>query len=212
MNKDKHRVQLYGEVFTPEREVKAMLDLVHDETQRIDSRFLEPACGNGNFLNEVLLRKLTVVEQRYSKNQYDFEKNAFLAVTSVYGIDILYDNIQECRDRLRKIVTNAYCRIFPNSTNDKFFDCISFVLSKNILWGDALTLLDENSKEPIMFTEWSFTRGGSVKRTEYTLCNLIGYEPYEGDSLFSDLGEEAFIPQPMKTHKTVPFMDLACEI
>lgn len=98
--KSKQRVADHGEVFTSEREVNAMLDLVKHETERIDSRFLEPACGNGNFLAEILRRKLAVVRQRYSKNAPDYEKFAVVAITSLYGIDILQDNINECRERL----------------------------------------------------------------------------------------------------------------
>ena len=94
--KSKTRVRDKGEVFTNEREVNAMLDLVKQETERIDSRFLEPACGKGAFLTEILKRKLKVVRDRYSKSQIEYERYAFLAVTSIYGIDILQDNVTDC--------------------------------------------------------------------------------------------------------------------
>ena len=106
--KSKKRVRDHGEVFTAEREVKAMCDLVKDETQRIDSRFLEPACGDGNFLAEILKRKLAVVRKKYGKRAADYEKNAVLAVSSVYGIDILADNVQACRARLDGIWEKEY--------------------------------------------------------------------------------------------------------
>lgn len=104
----KQRVIDHGEVFTAEREVNAMLDLVKHETERIESRFLEPACGTGNFLIEILKRKLTVVEQRYSKNQLEYERYAILAISSIYGIDILEDNAAKCRKRLFKIFDEKY--------------------------------------------------------------------------------------------------------
>ena len=101
--KSKKRVADHGEVFTSEREVNAMLDLVKNETERIDSRFLEPACGNGNFLAEILNRKLNVVDLRYIKNQKEWEKYAIIGITSIYGVDIMEDNTIECRARLLKI-------------------------------------------------------------------------------------------------------------
>lgn len=105
--RSKKRVTDHGEVFTNDREVNAMLDLVKHETERIDARFLEPACGNGNFLAEVLRRKLNVVEQRYSKSQIEWERYAVIAVSSIYGVDILEDNAQECRERLFNDEGNA---------------------------------------------------------------------------------------------------------
>src|SRR5262245_14606222 len=99
----KKRVTVHGEVLTAKREINAMLDLVKQETDRIESRFLEPACGNGNFLTVVLERKLNVVEKRYRKSQLDFERYAVLAVSSIYGIDILPDNVRACRQRLFEI-------------------------------------------------------------------------------------------------------------
>ena len=96
----KKRVSDHGEVYTRKREVNAMLDLVKQETERIESRFLEPACGTGNFLSEILERKLHIVELRYGKNQLDYERYAVLAISSIYGIDILEDNVLECRKRL----------------------------------------------------------------------------------------------------------------
>ncbi|WP_293693396.1 hypothetical protein [uncultured Phascolarctobacterium sp.] len=101
--KSKERVANHGEVFTAEREVKAMCDLVKTETERIESRFLEPACGTGNFLAEVLSRKLAVVKNRYGKSPFDYERYSVLAMTSLYGVDILADNAQECRERLYDI-------------------------------------------------------------------------------------------------------------
>ena len=115
--KSKQRVSDHGEVFTAQREVSAMLDLVKQETERIDSRFLEPACGTGNFLVEILKRKLTVVENRYSKNQLDYERYSIIALTSIYGVDILEDNVQTCRDRLLGIFTHHYLNNYKKEIN-----------------------------------------------------------------------------------------------
>ena len=108
----KQRVSDHGEVLTGQREVNAMLDLVKQETERIDSRFLEPACGDGNFLTAILERKLAVVEKRYGKSQLDFERYAVLAVSSIYGIDILPDNVRDCRRRLFEMFDANYTRLF----------------------------------------------------------------------------------------------------
>ena len=208
--KSKDRVSEFGEVFTSEREVNAMLNLVEAETQRIDSKFLEPACGDGNFLIEVLNRKIKIVRERYAKNKLEYERYAFLSVSSIYGIDILFDNVLECRDRLASFVEQSYLKEFKR-INDRFIKSIRFVLSRNILHGDALTLMQTNSKNPIVFSEWCFVSGSKVKRTEYTLANLLAYQPFEGDSLFSDLGEEAFIPHPLRTFRVEHFLEICNE-
>lgn len=138
--KSKQRVADHGEVFTAEREVKAMCDLVKQETERIESRFLEPACGNGNFLAEVLSRKLVVVRSRYGKSPADYEKYSVLAVTSIYGVELLPDNAAECRARLFGLWNEAYTANNRQAANDQCREAVRFILEKNILCGDALTL------------------------------------------------------------------------
>src|SRR5438874_2856770 len=136
----KKRVADHGEVLTGHREVNAMLDLVRQETERIDSRFLEPACGDGNFLSAILERKLAVVEKRYGKSQLDFERYAVLAVSSIYGIDILPDNVRNCRQRLFDIFDAVYTGRFRRTVKDKCREAVRFILDRNIIWGDALKL------------------------------------------------------------------------
>ena len=138
--KSRERVTDHGEVFTAEREVNAMLDLVKQETERIDSRFLEPACGDGNFLAEILRRKLNVVDSRYRKSAPDYEKYAVLAVTSIYGVDLLQDNVDECRERLFAIWNEAYTAHCKQECTEECMDAVRFILSRNILCGNALTL------------------------------------------------------------------------
>lgn len=176
--KSKARVRERGEVFTNEREVKAMCDLVKDETERIDSRFLEPACGDGNFLAEILTRKLNTVKRKYKKSTLDYEKNSVLAVSSVYGVDILQDNVLACRDRLFKIWNKEYKFVCKRDCNDMARDAVTFILSKNIVCGNALTLkcVDENGNEtdePIVFSEWAFITGFQMQRQDYTFAHLL---------------------------------------
>lgn len=176
--KSKERVREHGEVFTAEREVKAMCDLVKEETERIDSRFLEPACGDGNFLVEILARKLEVVKRKYRKSTLDYEKNAVLAISSVYGVDIMQDNVIACRDRLFKLWDKQYKAVCKKNTNDQTSEAVKFILSKNIVCGNALTLnkVDENGNdinEPIVFSEWAFITGFQMQRQDYTFAHLL---------------------------------------
>ena len=181
--KTRERVRNHGEVFTAEREVKAMCDLVKDETERIDSRFLEPACGDGNFLAEILERKLNVVKKRYSKSKTDYEKNAFIAISSLYGVDILIDNVFKCRDRLLNILLSQYKKIYKTSLDDELLKSIQFLLSRNIVLGNALSMLcvDEkgiDTNEPIIFSEWSFVNE-LVKRRDFRFDVLLKENPDE---------------------------------
>ena len=152
--KSKKRVADHGEVFTAEREVNAMLNLVKQETERIESRFLEPACGDGNFLARILERKLKIVSNRYSKSQIEWERYGILAISSIYGIDILRDNIDECRNRLFNIFNSEYKLLFKDSMKEACLLSAEHILNLNILWGDALTLkTPEEHPTPIVFAE-----------------------------------------------------------
>ena len=173
--KSKRRVADHGEVFTAEREVNAMLDLVKRETERIDSRFLEPACGNGNFLAEILRRKLAVVKSRYGKNAADYERYAVVAVTSIYGVEILQDNVQECRERLYGIWNKEYTKQCKAEANDEARAAARFILEKNILCGDALTL-EQADGTAIIFAEWSAVNGEFIKRRDFELSHMLHAE------------------------------------
>jgi len=209
--KSKHRVAQYGEVLTAPREVNAMLDLVKQETERIESRFLEPACGTGNFLIEILRRKLEVVEKRYAKSQVEFERYAVLAVSSIYGIDILEDNVQQCRHRLYGVFDyDVYSRLYGSKTKNKCREAVRFILDRNIVWGDALTLktAGENSSF-IVFSEWAAVGGRMLKRRDFTFRELLQHESLRELPLFSDLGEDVFIPTPEKEYPPCHFMEIA---
>ena len=213
--KSRKRVVDHGEVFTNEREVKAMCDLVNDETQRIDSRFLEPACGDGNFLAEILDRKLAVVKKKYRRSVMDFEKNSLLAVSSLYGVDIMMDNVIACRERLFKIWDKQYKAVCKKECSEDMRDSIRFILSKNIVCGNALTLheVDENgndTEDPILFSEWGFVTGPQLSRSEYTFDEILkqNENPKQDtnvqESLFdadSNNGEGKFIYRSVMNYK-----------
>ena len=218
--KSKERVADHGEVFTNEREVNAMLDMVGGECERIDSRFLEPACGDGNFLAEVLRRKLAVVRKRSGTSPIDYERHAFVAVSSLYGVELLADNAAACRKRLFEQFSREYAKVTKNRINIAFLDAIRTVIDMNILCGNALSmrLVDENQEdtdEPIIFSEWSLAMGGKVKRRDFRLDELLEGQRQQM-SLFGASGSpsseweydeeiQAYIPLPIKEF---PLMDI----
>ena len=213
----KQRVADHGEVYTSEREVAAMLDLVKQETERIDSRFLEPACGSGNFLVEILARKLRVVATRYGRSQLDYERNAVLAVSSLYGIDILADNVVACRERLFALFDAAYKGRFKRKAKPACREAARFILRQNIVHGDALSLQTAHEQpQPIVFSEWSFAKGSFLKRRTFAFHALLPQQKQQR-SLFdapepvltSDLGSDAFIPSPVHEYPLVHFLKVA---
>lgn len=183
--KSKKRVADFGEVYTNEREVNAMLDLVKRESTRPESRFLEPACGNGNFLIKILERKLKTVRRKYRKNQFEYERYCFIAISSIYAIDILEDNVEESRERLFKYFEKQYKSLYKTNCSDDFKQSVRYVLKQNIILGDGLTGLrvlaknepsnPDNIPLPIMFSEWNIV-GNFVKRCDYAMCDMLAYE------------------------------------
>ena len=205
--KSKKRVTDHGEVFTSEREVNAMLDLVKQETERIDSRFLEPACGNGNFLAEVLKRKLAIVEAKYKKSQLEYERYAVIAISSIYGVDILEDNAQECRERLFKIFDEQYNKLYKSECKEECKSSVKFLLNRNILWGDALDFTNPETKKPIVFSEWSAINGNMLKRRDYVFKFLV--EQTHQFAMFNDEGNAVAIDEPIKDYPVMHFLKLA---
>lgn len=199
--KSRKRAADYGEVFTSEREVNAMLDLIKNETENVDSRFLEPACGNGNFLAEVLRRKLSIVETRYAKSQVEFERYAVTVVSSIYGVDLLEDNVIDCRKRLFKIFDEKYTQLFKSKCKEECRVAINFILSRNILWGNALNLKTaDNIETPLVFSEWSRPFNDSrIKRRDFLFEEIIEHGI---DDMFKEKSLETcrpvFIPKPIK--------------
>ncbi|MBQ2949953.1 MAG: restriction endonuclease subunit M [Prevotella sp.] len=178
--KSKERVAERGEVFTAEREVNAMLDLVADECLRPDSRFLEPACGDGNFLAAILRRKLTELRRKYKKSSRDYEKMAIVAIGSLYGVDIMNDNVLACRERLFSIWNEEYTAHCDGDASDEAREAARFIIGRNIINGNALTLkcVDADGNDtnaPIVFSEWTLIGGTQMQRSDYTMDDLLLY-------------------------------------
>jgi len=208
----KERVTNHGEVYTNAREVKAMLDLVKNETERIESKFLEPACGNGNFLIEVLERKLKVINDRYKKSQSEFEYYSIIAISSLYGIDILEDNVLETRERLLNKFLNNYKANYKDKIKKECLEAVKYILNKNIIWGDALTFKDASSlTKPIIFSEWTPATQGFIKRRDYTFEGLIFHSEVESLPLFSDQGEGVYIPNPVREYSLTSYFGVVNE-
>lgn len=190
--KSKKRVADHGEVFTPPWMVEAMLNLVNGETERIDSRFLEPACGSGNFLVPILKRKLAAVELKFGKTG-DFEKQhyAILALMCTYGIELLADNIAECRANMLEVLADY----LDTKVRGYWYQTASFVISQNIVHGDALTMRTHHGV-PITFVEWGYLGKGKFQRRDFRLDVLTGMSAFaEEGSLFAHLGKhEIFTP------------------
>ena len=204
--KSKKRVADHGEVFTNEREVNAMLDLVKDESERIDSRFLESAMGDGNFLVEVLNRKLNSVDRKYKNVQFDWERYGIIALSSIYGVDLLEDNAIECRNRLFQIFDSRYSNLFGEKCNDSCRKSAQFILNRNILWGDALDFTNPVTKKPIIFSEWSAVNGSLLKRRDFIFKFLV--EKSHQFSMFNDEGNVGSIDEPIKDYPLIHFLKL----
>ena len=205
--KSKKRVADHGEVFTPAWMVDAMLDLVKDESERIDSRFLEPACGSGNFLVSVLQRKLAAVELKYSQSDFEKRHYSLLGLMCIYGIELLPDNIAECRANLLDILAE-YLGI---SETDDLYRAATFVLSLNLVHGDALTMKGIDGK-PIAFAEWGYLGKGKFQRRDFRLDVLTGASAFSAqDSLFAQLGKHEIF-KPVTTHPPMTVNELAMNV
>ena len=231
----KQRVADHGEVYTNQREVNAMLNLVKSETERIDSRFLEPACGTGNFLLEILNRKLAIVQTRYAKSQLEYERYAVLAISSIYGIDILADNVDACRTRLFDVFNAQYSALFKIQAKEQCRNTVRYILGCNILHGDALTLHTVGDAikpaAPIVFAEWSAVNGSLLKRRDFVYDHLVKFStPPPPDDLFSpeninktvnnnssgklqqsDQGEYSYEVHPVKDYPLIHFLELGID-
>ena len=205
--KSKERVAKHGEVFTAEREVKAMCDLVKNESERIDSRILEPACGEGPFLQEMLKRKLETVKTRYSRSPHDFELYSIVALSSLYGVELLEDNAQICRDNLYDIWEKAYSEF--GEQRDEVRKAARYMVQTNILCGDALTL-KQHDGTPIVFAEWTLLPNGMMLRKDFELSVMLEVKDLgeQGDLFLSgdfDPETNSFEPQPIALYKPIEY-------
>lgn len=202
--KSKQRVADHGEVFTPEWMVEAMLDLVKDETERIDSRFLEPACGSGNFIVKILQRKLAAVELKYGRSEFDRRHYALLGLMCIYGIELLADNIAECRVN----VLEVFSQYLGIDESDDLYLAASHVLEENLVHGDALTMCGKDG-QPIHFAEWGYLGKGKYQRRDFRFDVLTGSSAFSAEgSLFADLGKHEIFA-PIKTHSPMTVRELA---
>jgi len=202
--KSKERVADHGEVFTPAWMVEAMLDLVKGETERIDSRFLEPACGDGNFLVQVLRRKLAAVQLKYGKSDFERRHYALLAMMCIYGIELLPDNIAECRANLLAILAE-YLNL---DDDDDLYRAASYVLSQNLVHGDALKMRTHDD-QAITFAEWGYLGKGKFQRRDFRLDTLTLSSSFSAeDSLFANLGQHEIF-SPAKEYAPMKITELA---
>jgi hypothetical protein len=202
--KSKKRVADHGEVFTPPWTVEAMLNLVAEETERIDSRFLEPACGSGNFLVRVLQRKLGVVALKFGRSEFEARHYALLALMCTYGIELLADNIAECRANMLEILAE-YLKI---DESDDLYRAASYVLSQNLVHGDALTMRTHDG-QPITFAEWGYLGKGKFQRRDFRFDVLTGASAFRAEgSLFAHLGKHEIFT-PAKTYPPMTLSELA---
>lgn len=202
--RSRQRVADHGEVFTPAWMVEAMLDLVKEETERIDSRFLEPACGSGNFLVQVLRRKLASVELKFGTSDFEKGHYALFGLMCIYGIELLNDNIAECRD----ILLGTFAEYLTLDESDDLYRAAAYVLSQNIVHGDARTMRTELG-EPIAFAEWGYLGKGKFQRRDFRLDALTESAAFSQEgTLFAELGKHEIFT-PTKTHSPVTVQELA---
>ena len=211
--KSKQRVADHGEVFTPAWMVEAMLDLVKDETERIDSRFLEPACGSGNFIVQILNRKLAVVEAKYGKSEFERQHFALYGLMCIYGIELLVDNIAECRANMLAV----FAEYLSIKDTDDLYLAATHVLTTNLVHGDALTMraIDGQpikDRPPIHFAEWGYLGKGKYQRRDFRFDVLTGSSAFsEEGSLFADFGKQEIFA-PVKTYPPMTVRVLAAAL
>lgn len=202
--KSRKRVADHGEVFTPAWLVERMLDLVKGESERIDSRFLEPACGSGNFLVRILQRKLDTVELKYGRSAFEKRIYGLVAVASCYGIELLADNIAECRANMLALFSEYMC-VTPD---EDAYHAASHILSLNLIHGDALSMLAADGG-PITFVEWAHIGAGRFQRRDFRLDRLTQAAGLrEEGSLFQHLGKHEVF-QPVKAWPPMTVRELA---
>lgn len=204
--RSKQRVADHGEVLTPSPIVDAMLDLVRDESERIDSRFLEPACGSGNFLVPVLERKLASAEARYGSSAFEARHQALLAVMSIYGIELLADNVADCRRNL----LDAFASSVDEDWGSEWHAAAESVLRLNVVHGDALSMTTRDADPgAITFAEWAYVGKGLYRRRDFRFDSLTQISSFgQDDNLFSELGKHEIFT-PIADHGSMSVTDIA---
>lgn len=214
--KSKLRVQKHGEVFTPKRIVKKMLDVqeIKEACESILTTFLEPSAGEGAFLVAILERKLNIVVKNYNDDLGRFENYSLLALTSLYGIELLEDNAQTCMLNMFQVYYDIYqeqVRYHNGKLKKKVLDSAKEIISSNIRQGNFLTKqsIDGN---PLVFSEWSpikmrkTTKRIKIQRTEYTLDEIYGNEEKESGKSINKA-----ISKTIQPYKQLDSFDLLVE-
>lgn len=194
-------------VYTSDALVSNMLSCVQDEIERIDARVLEPACGDGNFLDAILKNKLNSVVKKYSHSRIDFEFYILRALMSLYGVEIEDDTVMICQRRLVLTTKDFYCQVYDEQQWEKLLPVIEYVLDTNIQCGDALSLTNPNDGNPIVFAEWSFLGSYKVKRRDFVYEQLIN-QADDAEIVVSDRNIEGFIPKPIKDYPIVKIFNI----
>jgi len=180
---------------------------VKDETERIDSRFLEPACGSGNFLVQILRRKLAAVELKYGRSDFERRHYALLALMCIYGIELLADNIIECRANVLEI----FAEYLNLDESDGFYHAASYVLSQNLVHGNALTMRTHDD-QVITFAEWGYLGMGRFQRRDFRFDTLTQSAMFSAkDSLFAQVAK-ADLFTPTKVYPPMTAIDLAAAV
>ena len=202
--RSRQRVVDHGEVFTPRWMVNDMLDLVKSESERVESRFLEPACGSGNFLIPVLERKLAAVKARYRSSDFELRHYALTALMSIYGIELLADNAEECRENLCEVF-----RSFLKADDDKdIARAAKVVAGLNIVNGDALTMLN-SSGEPIHFAEWAYLGQGRFQRRDFLFDTLTQRSLYGEGTHFEGMDRAEIFRAEKDDYTPLSISDIA---
>lgn len=201
--KSKARVAEHGEVFTNPREVSAMLDLAGSAVETENARILEPACGAGAFLDEILARRLERTADRYKNQQADYEFYALLSLGSLYGIDILEDNASAACENLLALFASAYKKLFKSKVKQQVLDTARYIAQENIVWGDALRMermdaAEQGADKGIIFAQWEGLPFYRIQKRSFVFRHMFDYAPMEQGTLFSsDMGEDIILPQPV---------------
>lgn len=211
--KSRKRVIDHGEVFTPSWMVEDMLNLVKDESERIDSRILEPACGSGNFLVSLLKRKLDAVQKIYGKNEFEKRQYAILALMCIYGIELQLDNVHDCRNNLLMIFT----KFFESTLTPELSSAAEYILTQNIVHGDALSMRTLKSDfnpadEAITFPEWGYLGKGKFQRRDFRFDALTQMSAFsEADTLFAEMGKHEVF-KPVKVYPQATISEIALDL
>lgn len=190
--KSKSRVQKHGEVFTPDWMVKMMLSepAIQAKLKDIRATFFEPSVGEGAFVTEILHQKLNHVDE--ISNKSDWVENALWVVASIYGIELLTDNLIMAKQNLVNVLIEHYQNFYQKelSKNTDLYKSVRYIVDNNIVQGNALTYLN-NSNNLIVFSEWE-KRGDKVKQSQFTFKSLVDnqYKSFDLDRQLELLDED----------------------